>query len=155
MKRYEFRLEAVMKIRRMAEERCKQELGQLMVFRTKKQSQIDSVNADIQSTYKEQETALARGGLKGYEIRSYPENIEARRATIKTIQQDITKLDKQIEFKRHELAEKRAELKVIEKMKEKDFEKYRKEFNKDQNEKLEEQVMLWQENLKSQSSSRD
>ena len=63
-------------------------------------------------------------------------------------------LDAKIADKKVELTQKRADLKLMENLKEKDLLAWKKAFNKEENMKVEEMVQLWGENLKSNQEER-
>jgi flagellar export protein FliJ len=148
MKRYQFRLEAVRKVRTMNEETCRSALGLLMVERQNLVELIESIRNDIASAYKEQEQHLATGMRAGH-LAFFPQSVSGREAKIKEVQNEMAKLDLKIEEKKIELNAKRAELKVVEKLKEKDFMEWKKKYNKETDLKVEEMVQLWGENQKS------
>lgn len=147
MKRYAFRLEAVLKVRTMHEETCRNELGMLSVERQKNLDLIATINRDIQQSYEIQEKSMA-GGMKASHAALLPMQVEGNNARIKQVEAQIKGLDLQIEAKRAELAQKRADLKVIQKLKEKDLLQWKKAFNKETDMKVEEMVQLWDENRK-------
>lgn len=147
MKRYQFRLEAVRKMRSMLEETCRNELGLLMVERQNLVELIETLNHDIASAYKEQEMHLTNG-MKASHAAYFPQAVSGKEAHIKQVNKDIEMMDAKIADKRAELAQKKADLKLMEKLREKDFEEWKKAARKDENMKVEEMVQLWGENLK-------
>ena len=147
MKRYQFRLEAVRKVRSMKEELCRSELGLLMVERQNLVEQIETLRHDIESAYKEQEQHLA-GGMKASHAAFFPMSVSGKEAKIKEVQNEMAALDVRIEEKKQELNQRRADLKLIENLKEKDFLAWKKAYNKETDLKVEEMVQLWGENLK-------
>lgn len=149
MKRYQFRLEAVRKMRSMLEETCRSALGLLMVERQNLVELVETIQHDIQSTYAEQESTMA-GGMKAGHAAFFPYAVAGKEARIKEIQTEIAALDVKIEEKKQELTQRRADLKLIENLKEKDFQTWRKAYNKETDQKVEEMVQLWGENLKEQ-----
>ena len=149
MQRYKFRLEAVLKVRRMVEESCRNELGLLMVEKQRFLDEVAVQEADIVATYVAQEQAM-REGMKASHVSYFPRVVEGKEARIKQIKNSITDTERRIEMKLDELRVKKAELKAVEKLREKDFEIWKKAYNKDVDMKVEEMVQLWGENLKSQ-----
>ncbi len=148
MKRYQFRLEAVRKMRSMLEETCRSALGLLMVERQNLVEMIETLRHDIQSAYTEQETHLSTG-IKGSHVAFFPQAVAGKEARIKEIELEISKLDVKISDKKVELNQRRADLKLIENLREKDFQAWKKAYNKETDLKVEEMVQLWGENLKS------
>ena len=147
MKRYQFRLEAVRKVRTMKEELCRSELGLLMVERQNLVEQIETLKHDIDSAYKEQEQHLS-SGMKASHAAFFPISVSGKEAKIKEVQREMSALDRQIEEKKQELNQKRADLKLIENLREKDFLTWKKAYNKETDLKVEEMVQLWGESLK-------
>ena len=149
MKRYQFRLEAVRKMRSMLEEACRSALGLLMVERQNLVELIETIKHDIQSTYAEQESTMA-GGMKAGHAAFFPYAVAGKEARIKEVEKEIAALDIKIAEKNKELIQRRADLKLIENLREKDFQTWRKAYNKETDLKVEEMVQLWGENLKEQ-----
>lgn len=149
MKRYKFRLEAVLKVRRMVEESCRNELGMLMVEKQNYLNEVTTLESDIRDTYHAHEKAMGEG-MKASHVSFFPQVVEGKEAHIKQVKHQITDVEKRIELKLEELREKKAELKAVEKLREKDFDLWKKAYNKEVDMKVEEMVQLWGENLKSQ-----
>ena len=151
MKRYQFKLEAVRKMRSMLEETCRSALGLLMVERQNLVELIESLQHDIQNSYLEQEKLMS-GGMKASHAAFFPMMVAGKEARIKEVQAEMAALDERIEEKKHELTQRRADLKLIENLKEKDFQAWRKAYNKETDLKVEEMVQLWEENRKGDAS---
>lgn len=142
MKKFKFKLEGLLKVRRFAEEKCRTELGYIQVMVENKRSEIQNEIDNLSMIFDSQETMLKQG-IHGKEIEFFPLYIEGKRKGIEYLKSELAALEEAVEDKRHELVEKKAELKVIEKLKEKEFLSYKKEINKKMNKKLEEEVMIW------------
>lgn len=153
MKRYQFRLEAVRKMRSMLEETCRSELGLLMVERQNLVEVIETLQHDIQSAYTEQETHMSKG-MKASHAAFFPQAVIGKESKIKEVKKEIELMDAKIADKKSELTQKRADLKLMENLKEKDLQAWKKAFNKEENMKVEEMVQLWGENLKSNQEER-
>jgi flagellar FliJ protein len=142
MKKYVFKLEPVLKLRKLKEENCRTELGQLIRHLAKIDTQIEHDKNEINNFFSVQNISL-ESGVKGSQIQSFPLLISAKEKNIQLLFRDRSEQEKLIEAKKRELATLRGELKVIENLKEKDFEAYRKAFNKEQDQKVEEQTQNW------------
>lgn len=142
MKKYTFRLEAVLKIRKFKEESCRMELGQLLQGLNRILAQIDHDRKEIQEYYVIQESQL-KTGIKGSQIQAFPMLIIAKEKNIELLEKDRTKQEELISEKKLELAQLRGELKVMENLKEKDYDQYRKALNKEIDQKVEEQTQNW------------
>ncbi len=142
MKRYVFKLEPVLKLRKLKEENCRTELGQLISHLGKIEKQIEHDKNEIENFFNVQNISLSTG-VKGSQIQSFPHLVAAKEKNIQLLARDKTEQEKLIEAKKKELAILRGELKVIENLKDKDYEAYRKAFNKEQDQKIEEQTQNW------------
>lgn len=142
MKKYVFRLEAVLKLRKLKEENCRMELGQLILYLNKIEDQISHEKSEINKYYEIQEGAL-KYGAKGSQINAFPMLIEAKDQNINLLERDKKKQEGLIADKKMELAQLRGDLKVMENLKEKDFQEYRKALNKEIDQKVEEQTQNW------------
>jgi flagellar export protein FliJ len=142
MKRYAFRLEAVLKVRKLKEESCRTELGQLLVELNHIEDQITHDREEIGKYYELQEGSLS-GGMKASQLQAFPMLVAAKEKNIQLLTRQKNNHERYIEEKKEELAILRGELKVIENLKEKDYTEYRKAMNKEIDQKVEEQTQNW------------
>lgn len=142
MKRYAFRLEPVLKVRKLKEENCRMELGQLIMGITRLQDQLDHDQREIENYYKIQEGSL-KIGMNAGQLQAFPMLIEAKEQNMRLLKRDMARQERLIEEKKQELAILRGELKVVENLKEKDYNEYRKALNKEIDQKVEEQTQNW------------
>ncbi len=142
MKRYQFRLEAVLKVRKMEEETCRNALGLLMVERQRLLDQVESLKAEIAAAYRSQESAMGQG-MRARHAAFFPVLVEGKDAHIKHVHGLIEGVEKQIEERRVELQRRRADLKAVENLREKDFLAWKKAANKEMDQKVEEMVQNW------------
>lgn len=141
-KGHKFKLEAVLKMRKLAEEQVKMQLGKVNVQITETHEQIKIQDASIDEAYKAQEAGLGEG-LDGQEIRFHPYFVQGKKAHIGQLQAQLRMLESEREKLQKELNHKRADVKVIEKLKEKDFKEYKNRIEKKMAEQLEEDVLTW------------
>ncbi len=142
MKKYVFRLEPVLKLRKLKEENCRTELGRLIMHLDKIDNQLAHDRNEIDTYYKIQEGTL-KNGMNGGQLQAFPMLVAAKNKNIQLLEADRKKQLEYIEEKRQELAQLRGDLKVMENMKEKDYETYRKALNKEIDQKVEEQTQNW------------
>ena len=142
MKKYKFKLEALLKIRKLKEEQCKMEIGRIQVRIKELENQIAQQDAGINEAYDMQEKALERG-MEGLEVRFHPYYVEGKRTHIRALEMEKSRYQEYVEYKYEELSKLRADVKVITQMKEKDHLKYKKNLEKKMNERIEEQVQNW------------
>lgn len=142
MKKYQFRLEPVLKVRKFKEETCRMELGELLNELKRIDDQLAYDQEQIDNYYKIQEGAL-KTGMSAAQLQAFPMLVAGKSRNIELLQNAKTRQERLVEEKKKELAVVRGELKLIESMKEKDFAKYRKEINKEIDQKVEEQTQNW------------
>lgn len=129
MKNYKYRLEALLKLRKLREHQQKMTLASI----NKEISQIDEAilktQEDIKIAY-ESMNAVVEDGTSGELVRFYPQYIDAKREYIKQMleRRDVLKLQYQKE--QRTLSEKRGEVKAVQSMKDKDIEKAKKVYQK-------------------------
>ncbi len=142
MKKYQFRLEPVLKVRKFKEETCRMELGELLNELKRIDDQLTHDQEQIDNYYKIQEGAL-KTGMSAGQLQAFPMLVAGKARNIELLQNAKIRQEGLVEEKKKELAIVRGELKLIESMKEKDFAKYRKEVNKEIDQKVEEQTQNW------------
>ncbi len=147
IKKYAFKLEAVLKLRKLNEENCRMALGALMLEMQKYDNQIEYEKLQIDNYYKMQEDLL-KTGMGGGQLRLIPDMIAAKTKNIQLLNRDKRKQQHLIDEKKQELAVVKGELKVMENLKEKDFQEYKRLTNKEIDQKVEEQTQLWLANKK-------
>lgn len=142
MKGHKFKLEAVLKLRKIKEDICKMELGKLQLrlneLRTYKLNHLE----DISEAYQAQEEELKKS-MSVSAMKKYPIMIAQKREHIKRIDDDLRYVQEDVELKIKELASLKGDVKVIANMKEKSVASYKKQLNKKMNENLEEQNQNW------------
>ena len=142
MKGYKFKLEALLKIRRLKEDQCKQQIGQLQVHKSELEGQIQKFNSEVSEMYHAQEETL-ESGASGQEAKFFPFFMEGKRAHINQTMNRIDEVNAHIQTKLDQLKHLRADVKVIEKMREKDLKNYKLRLNKKQSQDLEETTQNW------------
>ena len=147
LKKYAFKLEAVLKLKKFNEETCRMELGALMLEMQKIDNQIEYEKLQIDNYYKMQEDLVTDGGA-GSRLQMIPNLIAGKTKNIQLLNRAKRKQQQLIDEKRQQLIEVKAELQVMEKLKEKDFNAYKKALNKEIDQKVEEQTQLWLMNKK-------
>ncbi len=142
MRKYAFRLEAVLKLRRLREENCRTELGQLLMHLGRIDAQIQHDRTEVERYYQIQELSL-KGGVRGGQLQAFPMLMAAKEKNLKLLHIDRKKQEELIEEKKRELATLRGDLKVMENLREKDYNEYRKALSKEIDLKVEEQTQNW------------
>ena len=147
MKGFKFKLDALLKVRKLKEDQCKMEIGRLQVQKQEKVEEIKRQNLGIDKAYGDQEVSVEQGA-KGLDLRFYPYYMQGKRTNIRLLEQEIAVLDREIAAKNKELIEHRANVKVLDSMKEKHKEQYKKALNKKIDNDIEEQVQNWLQHKK-------
>ena len=142
MRKFEFRLEAVLKLRKLNEENCRTELGQLIAGLNRIEEQLVHDKNEIDSYYVLQEDALKKG-MAGSQLQTYSMLVDSKNLNIKAFEKEKLKQERMIEEKKAELAILKGELKVMENLKQKNFDEHRKAVNKEIDQKVEEQTQNW------------
>jgi flagellar FliJ protein len=149
-KGFKYKLEGLLKLRSFKEEQCKQQLGHINVLLEKKKEEIQNENSFIADGYTTQESMLDEG-VTGNNLHFFPMYFEGKRNKIIQLQAEQAGLEEAINEKREEWIQYRADLKLIEKLKEKEFIIYKKELNKKIDKNLEETVSIWTHHNKSKN----
>jgi flagellar export protein FliJ len=142
MKKYIFRLEAVLKLKKLKEENCRSELGRMLIHLQKIENEIERDKKEITQYFQIQENSLTKG-ISANEIQSIPLLVKGKEQNISILDQQKMRQEQLIADKKIELAKLRGDLKIIENMKQKDFDEYRKAYNKEIDQKVEEQTRNW------------
>ncbi len=141
-KKYKFKLEAVLKLRKLKEEKCKLEIGKIQSRVKELQGHIADNNAGIDDAYSAQESAL-EGGMSARELQFHPFFVSGKKANLDVIDGEMKMLEEQLAYHFRELSHLRGEVKLVQEMKNKDEQKYKKEVLKKDFETIEEQVQNW------------
>jgi flagellar FliJ protein len=142
MKKYKFKLDALLKIRKIKEDQCKMHIGQLQVHLTSLRDEVAQHHKDINEAFELQEQSLV-GGASGLETMFHPYFVQGKRTHIQKIEEEINQFESKVQQMYARLNEFRADVKVIQEMKEKDQKKYKKDLDKRMNAEIEEQVQNW------------
>lgn len=118
------------------------ELGQLLVELNRIEDQMSHDAKEMDKYYEIQEGAL-KNGMKGSQLQAFPMLVAGKQRNIDLLTKAKERQENLVEEKKKELAILRGELKVIEKLREKDFDEYRKAVNKEIDQKVEEQTQIW------------
>ena len=118
------------------------ELGQLITELNRIEDQLAHDRNQIDGYYKIQEGGI-KNGMTGSQLQAFPMLIAAKNKNLELLERDRKRQEQKIADKKQELAQLRGDLKVMENLKEKDYEQYRKALNKEIDQKVEEQTQNW------------
>ena len=123
---YKFRFEALLSYRRHLKEMTEVELSLEQHRLKKSRDHLNSIREDLLETSKDLAKGL-KGKLPSHLIKNYSEYISAQKIRITLQEIEILKSTEKVEEKREELLEKTKQHKVIEKLKEKDIQKWKRQ----------------------------
>lgn len=145
MKKYKFKMEAILRLKEFEEEKAKIELGKVNKQIVEIDNKIEKHLISIETAYTSQEEIL-KSGSDGRFLQFYPFYTQSMQNTIIKLKQDRAELEKLATVKLQELVRCRNQVKIFEKLKEKDFLEWKKAVNKEEDQKIEENVQLWLQN---------
>ncbi|MCK5882790.1 MAG: flagellar FliJ family protein [Bacteriovoracaceae bacterium] len=137
MKKFDFKLKGLLKIREARESVVKSELGEILRQKNMLTSEIEKINNDITDAYHSQEK-LMEDSIDAQFLNFYPYFIQGKKDHIKVNEVKIYGLDKQYQEKLKELHDAKANVHVIETLKDKAQTKHKKEVDKKLQEILDE-----------------
>jgi flagellar FliJ protein len=141
-KKYKFKLEALLKLRSFAEEKAKIELGKVNQKINVVMDAIATHERSIEVAYNDMEEAFKTATLGNF-AQGYPRYIESQKQAILNCEKQLVVLEQEKQKRLEDLQKARAELKVMDKLKEKNHTTWKKAYNKEMDQKIEENVQLW------------
>lgn len=142
MRKFEFRLDPVLKLRKLKEENCRMELGQLLLELNQIEDQLNHDKKEIDTYYMIQEGSL-KNGITAGQLQAFPMLVSAKNKNIELLEKEKKRQEQKVEEKKQELAQLKGDLKVMENLREKKYDEHRKAMNKEIDQKVEEQTQNW------------
>ena len=139
MKKFKFRYERILKIRKDKVEEIKNKLGKLNYDLSQKEKEMEAVFDQRNEFFKENDILLEKGCSAG-ELKSINDFSSFYRKSIDKLRNDIRNLNNRIEKVMSELSEAVKEEKIMEKLKEKEYEIYLENIEKAEGKVIEEIV---------------
>lgn len=130
MKKFKFKLQPLLQLREFKEQTLKTELGQINQLLSATLDKINELNNALDQSYESQNESAKRG-LTGMQISFYPQYQDAIRADIQRQNNRLHALRLSYMNKLKELKQQRAQVKVLENLKDKHFVDFKKEINKE------------------------
>ena len=140
-KKFKFKLEGLLKLRKFNEEKIKVELGELISEEQKIIDRIAEIGDELSLGYEMQNEAFLDSS-KGKDTYFYPYFFEGKRKDRERCETMLYSVRKKIEQKRTELAEAMGNVKIMESLKENKFDEYKKEKNKKEFNDIEENTIM-------------
>ena len=128
-KKFKFKLEGLLKLRKFKEEEIKVALGQLISDEQKILDRISEIDNEVKLGYQMQSEAFDEQS-KGRDAYFYPYYFQGKRRDRERCETMLYSLRKKIEAKRLELSEAMGNVKIMESLKDKKIQEYKKEKNK-------------------------
>ena len=141
MKKFKFKLEAVLKLREAKEKKLKTELGEIVQEIQSVKERMQEIDNDVEFLYTAHEECLSSPS-QGHMLKFYPEAVQGLKADKESNKNLLAALQRRYERKVHELKLAMGETKVMNKMKEKEHTLYKKEVLKKEQNTLEEILMM-------------
>lgn len=139
-KKFKFKLEGLLKLRKFKEEQLKVELGVINTEVSAVKTRIKQIYKDIEEAYRAQEKTI--GGANGQFARFFPYFIQAKREDLKAQENLLYSMEKKYQRKLDEVSKAMGETKVISKMKENGKEKWKKDMEKKEQENIDELLSM-------------
>lgn len=140
-KKFNFRLESLLKLRRFNEDKVKRELASIVSEVQEVKNNIDLLKADIAEAYVSYDAAV-ESGVDGESIKFFPRFIQTKKEDIKNKENLLHALERRAQSKREEMSKVRGEVKVVENLREKEHTKFKKEKEKKYQQELEEIIQM-------------
>ena len=145
MKKFDFRLQSLLRLRNFKEEKLKAEMGEIVSKMNNLRDDIINLDQDIEDAYNAQNKFLNEK-IGGQIIHFFGFYVQGKRDHIKVKKNEQEILKKKYEEKSIELAKAMGDVKVIENIKKKQFNQYRVDYNKKMQEDLEDLLRMKNEN---------
>lgn len=145
MKNFKFKLEGLLKLRKFDEQKVKQEIGQIVSEIQRVKDRITQLEKDIDDAYKARDIEL-RGKVNGQFLHFFPMFLKGKEEDISNNESLLYALQRKYDAKVLELNEARGRVKVVENLKEKEMTKAKKEWNKKEEEKIQDILIMRRNN---------
>lgn len=141
MKKMKFRLEHLLKLREFEEKKAKLELGNIV-------GRISALNLEIEEAKNEinncdiELNEFLSNPRKFQDIKIFTFIMDSLREKILNSKKDLVILNQELEIKKNNLRIAEGKLKVIEKIKERQYEKFKKEIDKKYNNEVDDHIIM-------------
>jgi flagellar FliJ protein len=129
MKKFNFKLQTVLRLKEFNENKVKIELGQINKKREKIRVEIKKCHENIK-TAKNEENSILQNPVGADFITFYPRYIRAQNNKIALLEQELEVANEEYDEKLKELSRARGEVKTFEKLKEKAHDKYKQDLRR-------------------------
>lgn len=141
MAKFKFKLSGVLKLREFKEKEAMNAIAEVVAEIEATKAEISQIHKAIDKGYDSQES-LKDSDIKGRQLAFYPMFFKGKNEHLKNCETRLAALEKKYQRRVQEYAVAQGEVKVIENIKEKEFQAYKKEFEKKIEENREEFVIM-------------
>lgn len=141
MIKFKFKLDPVLKMRKLKEDICKQEVGVIQSSIEELRNKINEINENIHKVKLSQEKIYTQG-FTAKELNTFPIFFEQQKKIILNLEEEIKKLEHKLGEKLKELATLRGDVKVLQNMHDKELTQFKKDYNKKIEQDIEELNMI-------------
>ncbi len=142
MKKHKFKLAAVLKLREAKEKQIKTELGNIVKDIQRVKDRIIQIDNDVDVYYNSQEHSVENHGSAGRMIRFYPEAVQGLKSDRVVTENFLSALERKYDRKVEELKIAMGETKIMNNMKEKDLQEYKKKVSKKEQADIDEILVM-------------
>lgn len=139
MEKFRFTLQGVLDIKEKLEEQAKSAFGAARARLTAEEDKRDAILKRL-SDYREQLAGLMEGDIDLCKIRRCEEAIDVIGEQLDAQKMVVRRAEKQLELARTKLNTAMAERKTLDKLKEKQFEEYKQEYDREERKQIDELV---------------
>lgn len=150
MKPFKFKLDGLLKLRGLKEDLIKIELAEIVKEMDREKNEIEMLNDQLSEGRRSYEKMMEKNikGVDGQWPKLYIQLMEAKRENIRGKEDVFSSFERSYFEKLKELKKARAEVKVIENLKDKNLREYKKKYNKKREQHMEESYLMtsnWRE----------
>ena len=146
--KYKFKSEGLLKLRKFKEHKKKVELGQVNRAILKTKQNIDQAREEIKRAYDRAQMAEEEGEVNHF-FYFYSDFIQGRQNYIQQQEDRLKDFEEELEKKTRNFVQLRSQVKLVEKWKEKDFLKFKREHQKKMENEIEDIIMAREAHEKS------
>jgi flagellar FliJ protein len=125
MKKFEFKLETVLKMRIRHEEQCQKDLRDAEKLRSEAARQVEIRNDQIEETVKFYQQSMLKFDL--FTVTNYQDYLQWLTRMLESELEQLEECDRRVAFARNRLIEASKEKKIVEKLKERAYQQYQAE----------------------------
>ncbi|MBF0312317.1 MAG: flagellar export protein FliJ [Oligoflexia bacterium] len=142
MKKFKFRLDSVLRLREFEEYKEMIELGKINQEMKTMSDKISDIDSEISRAYEIQEKDMRQGSISASDLQIYGEWIDNYRALVDFMKKEHEKIQERYQEKLEDVVKKKNKVKMLKKLKAKALNEYRKDYNYDESNQIEDIVSM-------------